>query len=71
MKYPKKLMSITELCKLGFSKNDLYAAAHHKHADQYIMWTKGGGKILFDTEAFEKYRGIVMRCIDVRKEYEI
>lgn len=60
MKYPKGLMSISELTKLGFSKTDLYQAAHHYLSYKYIQVTKGGGKLLFDTEQWEKYRRSVL-----------
>lgn len=60
MKYPKALMSITELVELGYSRTDLIRAAHHKLRDKYIIPTAGGGKFRFDTEAWEKYRKYVL-----------
>ena len=54
-------MSITELTKMGLSKNSLYQAAHHHLSYHYIVRTVGGGKILFDTEQFEKYKKYVLR----------
>lgn len=56
MQYPKQLMSITELTKLGFPRDLLYKSAHAQGAEKYIIRTPGGGKILFDTEKFEKVR---------------
>lgn len=52
MKFPKPVMSISELAKMGFSRTDLYKAAKSEDAHKYIIPTKG--KILFDTEAFSK-----------------
>ena len=70
MNYSKKLMSVSELAKeCGFSKEDLYAAAHNEHyAHHYITTTKGGRKYLFDTEKFEKYRQLVMRSMIAEAE---
>ena len=56
MTYPKPLMSITELVKMGFPRDMLYKAAHAKGAERYIIRTPGGGKILFDTEKFERVK---------------
>lgn len=61
MNYPKALMSVSELTKLGFSKADLYRAIHHRMAYKYIQATKGNGKFLFDTEQWEKCRKYVLR----------
>lgn len=60
MKYPKPLMSISELVELGFSRTDLKQAAHHHLSYKYIQVTKGNGKFLFDTEQWEKYRKCVL-----------
>lgn len=56
MVYPKPLMSITELVKLGFPRDMLYKAAHAQGCERYIIRTPGGGKILFDVEKWEKMR---------------
>ena len=60
MKYPKALMSVTELVKLGFSRADLNQAAHHRLSYKYIQVTQGGGKFLFDTAEWEKCRRSVL-----------
>jgi hypothetical protein len=56
MTYPKPLMSITELVKMGFPRDMLYKAAHAQGCERYIIRTPGGGKILFDVEKWEKMR---------------
>lgn len=56
MNYPKPLMSISELQKMGFPKDMLYKAAHASDADRYVSRTPGKGKILFDTEKWERVR---------------
>lgn len=45
MKYPKPMMSITELTALGFSRDYLQKAVHCKHADEFVYRTGRGGKI--------------------------
>ena len=60
IKYPKEIMSIKELVAMGFTKTQMYQAAHHFLSDKYTMRTSGGGKILFDTAAFEKERAFVL-----------
>lgn len=45
--FPKELMSITELVKLGFSRETLKNYSRVKDAP--IIRTAGGGKILFIT----------------------
>lgn len=52
MKFPKPVMSISELVKMGFSRTDLYKMAHSDDAHKYVL--KMGGKILFDTERLSK-----------------
>ena len=59
MTYPKPVMSITDMTKLGFSKTDLYKMAKHPLADKYIIRTGAGGKIYYDTEKFEQYRRLI------------
>lgn len=56
MTYPKPLMSITELVKMGFPRDMLYKAAHAQGCERYIIRTPGGGKILFYVEKWEKMR---------------
>lgn len=55
MKYPKQIMTITELVNMGFSRTWLYQMARAEGSERYIIRTPG--KIFFDTERFEKYRG--------------
>lgn len=58
MEYPKPVMRLTELQKMGFSKEYLMKAYRSK--DQVFAWkidmTKGNSPILFDTKQFEQYR---------------
>ena len=54
MKYPKPLMSLSELRKLGFSRNELLEYGHMK--DSPATRTIGGRKFLFDTEKLEEKR---------------
>lgn len=58
MKYAKPIMSITELVEMGYSRADLKKAAHHRLAPKYIV--RGGGKFLFDTEAWERNKRYVL-----------
>ena len=61
MTYPKAVMSITELTKMGFSRKELIKAAHHHLSSKYIIKTSGGGKYFFKTEEFEKYMKYIFR----------
>ena len=54
MKYPKPMMSITELTALGFSRDYLQKAVHCKHSDEFAYRTGRGGKFMVDTEKFDK-----------------
>lgn len=54
MKYPKAIMSIAELQKMGFPKEMLIRCTRFKNVP--ATKTPGGGKWLFDTEEFEKWR---------------
>lgn len=55
MQYPKAVMSVSELKQMGFSPVELRNQAHI--SGQKFAWkTAGGGKILFDTEAYERWR---------------
>lgn len=54
MKFPKAIMSITELTELGFSRDYLGKAVHSKHAGEFAHRTSRKGKFLIDTEKFAK-----------------
>ena len=58
MNYPKQVMTITELRKMGYPKEWLLSIYRSRHQD--IAWkmdeSKSNSPILFDTEALEKYR---------------
>lgn len=58
MQYPKPVMRINELIKLGFAKEYLMSAYRDKN--QTFAWkiniTKSNSPILFDTEGLEEYR---------------
>ena len=56
MNYPKPIMSISELVELGYSREMLYRAAHALGSKRYILRTPGNGKILFDTEKFDRVK---------------
>lgn len=56
MRYPKPIMSISEMAEMGFSRTALYEFAHHQLAERYVIKTPKGGKIFFDTAEFEKLR---------------
>lgn len=55
MTYPKPMMSITELVKLGFSRDELSRDVHVK-GQNFAIKTPGGGKWRIDTEEYEKFR---------------
>lgn len=58
MDYPKPVMKATELEKMGFPRGFLISAYRRK--GQTYAWkmnpTKINSPIVFDTEAFEKWR---------------
>ena len=58
MEYDKKIMTLTELVKMGFSKKELMEIYRSRH--QTVAWKGGNGKknspIYFSTEDLEKYR---------------
>lgn len=54
MKYPKPLMSITELMKCGYSRDYLDRAVHSQYAHLFARRTSKRGKFMIDTEEFEK-----------------
>lgn len=60
MKYPKAVMSKTELNKeMGFSMDYLNRIVHHKYASKFCWKQKSGvknSKYFFDTEKFESLR---------------
>ena len=65
MEYPKKIMTLTELTALGFSKKELLAIYRSRH--QSIAWKGGsGGKtstIYFSTDDLEAHR--IKKCTGV------
>ena len=54
MEYPKKLMSVTELSKMGFSKTFLWQLAHAKHAP-IIRGNAINSKIYFITDDLDEF----------------
>lgn len=62
MKYPKQVMTIKELVDMGYPKEWLMEIYRNRaiNRDHAIAWKMNPQKekstILFDTEAFEKYR---------------
>lgn len=57
MTYPKQVMKITELEKMGFTR-DWLMYVYRRH-NQTIAWKLSPAKnsvILYDTEALEKFR---------------
>lgn len=65
MTYPKEIMTISELMKMGFRRKDLEAI--YRLRNQKIAWKSGtGGRtstILFSTEELEKFR--ISKCTGV------
>lgn len=65
MKYPKKVMTITELKEMGYPEEWLRTIYRSRH--QKIAWkmdeSKRNSPILFDTEELEKFR--IARCTGV------
>lgn len=67
MKYEKPLMSVTELTQYGYSRDYLNQLANAQGAP--VVWTPGGGKVLFDTEKLEEFMKVVnQRVMDRKKE---
>lgn len=58
MNYPKKIMKMTELEKLGFPREHLEYAYRRKGQTFAFKMnpTKKNSAILFDTEEYEKWR---------------
>ena len=54
MKYPKKVMTITELADMGFPKRLLTNYTHIANQG-FAFKTAENGKWLFDTEEFDKF----------------
>ena len=58
MKYPKQVMTISELKKMGFPEEWLRNICRDRH--QNIAWqmdkSKPNSPFVFDTEELEKYR---------------
>ena len=55
MQYPKPIMSLTELTELGFPRRELNKNVHAK-GQVFAIKTTGGGKWIFDTAEYEKWR---------------
>lgn len=53
MGYPKKFMSITELTKIGLSRDYLKQLSRAEGAP--VIRTLGGGKIYFKTDELDKF----------------
>lgn len=53
MKYPKALMSITELVAMGFSRYELNCIIHDPDAP--VIWSVGKGKAKIVTEELDEY----------------
>ncbi len=56
MTYPKPIMSVTEMSKLGFSKDFLYQAIHSRYGTSFARRTGNSknAKYYIDTEKFNK-----------------
>lgn len=54
MKYPKPIMTIAELKKMGYTEDYLRRAVHSRHASKFAVQTCRRGKWLIKTEEFEK-----------------
>lgn len=58
MEYPKQVMTIRELCKMGFTKEFLMNA-YRQPGQRFAMkenFLKKTSTIIFDTAEFEKWR---------------
>lgn len=58
LKYPKKLMTKSELMEIGIPEAVIERAIHHKYRNEYAQKTGKGRtcKWIFDTGEFEEYR---------------
>ena len=54
MKYPKPMMSITELKKMGYPEDYLRRVVHGKYGSRVAVQNKKNGKYLIKTDEFEK-----------------
>ena len=66
MKYPKELMSITELIELGYSRDLLMNYSKARNAP--VVWTMGGGKVYFKTSELEDFIVEVNARVERKKE---
>ena len=66
MKYPKELMSITELVELGYSRDLLMNYSKARNAP--VVWTMGGGKVYFRTSELEDFIVEVNARVERKKE---
>ncbi len=66
MKYPKDLMSITELVELGYSRDLLMNYSKARNAP--VVWTMGGGKVYFKTSELEDFIVEVNARVEKKKE---
>lgn len=55
MRYPKPIMSLSELAELGFPRRELNKNVHAR-GQTFARKTTGGGKWLFDTVEYELWR---------------
>ena len=58
MEYPKKVMKISEMTKMGFTR-DMLMNAYRAKGQKFAQKMNAGRKtstIIFDTEEFEKWR---------------
>lgn len=53
MDYPKELMSISELIKLGYTRDMLMNYSRARGAP--VVWTMGGGKVYFKTSELDAF----------------
>lgn len=54
MKFPKAVMSVSEMTKMGFTRAFLRSMLD-KHGADFAWRTDGGGKWMIDTEAFGRF----------------
>lgn len=56
MEYPKQVMSISEMHKIGHPVDFLRRAVHSRYGKQFAWQTSRGGKWMIDTQEFEKLK---------------
>lgn len=66
MKYPKDLMSITELVDMGYSRDMLMNYSKARNAP--VVWTMGGGKVYFKTAELDAFIEEVNARVEKKKE---